>query len=354
MREERIELIKQIEELRGSRLISYICSDRQGAEASIGEDAVRPMYDNIRSLNNPQKIDLFLYSRGGAVQVPWRIITMLREYCEELNVLIPFRAHSAATLIAMGCDNIVMGKKGELGPIDPSLDRITQGGGTVIQEQIPVEDIMAFVGFLKDKAGLGDQSAIAENIKILAEKLTPWILGSMYRTHSHIRMVARKLLSCHEDRLDDQRVNLIVEALSEKIYLHGHGIARNEAIELGLPIKKPDATIEELMWKLLEYYEDVMTMRKPIDPDAMMGEDNDEYKASVILAMIESQEITWTFRPTFVYRRIRQAPAQVTINLNLGVSLPQGLDPALVPQEVIQQLVQQIQNSVPDPPSAGD
>ncbi|MBU0734226.1 MAG: hypothetical protein KKG10_08760, partial [Proteobacteria bacterium] len=46
---------------------------------------------------------------------------MLREFCEKLAVLVPFRAHSAGTTLALGADEIVMGPLGELGPVDPSV-----------------------------------------------------------------------------------------------------------------------------------------------------------------------------------------------------------------------------------------
>ena len=101
-REKRIQLIRAIEDMRNSFVITYMCGDRRGAPpAQISEDAIRPMYDHIRDLPKSSKIDLFLYSRGGAVEVPWRMITMLREHCQNLGVLIPYRAHSAATLMAL-------------------------------------------------------------------------------------------------------------------------------------------------------------------------------------------------------------------------------------------------------------
>jgi len=343
----RSKLIQQIESARKSRVLTYVCSDRQGAPAQIGEDAVRPMYDHVLKIGETAKIDLFLYSRGGAVEVPWKIISMLREYCEELGVLIPYRAHSAATMIALGCDEIVMGCKGELGPIDPALSRITQDGGTAMEEQIRVEDVMSFVGFLKDKAGLGDQTALANNISILAEKLTPQLLGSIYRTHSHIRMVARKLLTSRKERIDDQKIALIIESLAEKTYLHGHGIARKEAKELGLPIVQPTAEIEAAMWALLEQYELALNMTAPIDPDSILGKTQDETEEPVSLAMIESRELSSSFGGLLAFQRLRQVPPQVTINFNFGVTLPPGIDPATVPQEIINQLVRQAQNDLP-------
>ena len=49
-----------------------------------------------------RKIDLFLYSRGGEINVPWSLVSMARQFLGDrpLGVLIPFRAHSGATLLA--------------------------------------------------------------------------------------------------------------------------------------------------------------------------------------------------------------------------------------------------------------
>jgi hypothetical protein len=343
----RVELITEIGRARGSKVLTYICSDRSGAAAQIGDDAVRPMYDVVQAIGKVPKIDLYLYSRGGAVEVPWRIITMLREYGKRVSVLIPYRAHSAATLIALGGDEIVMGSKAELGPIDPALNRINQDSGTPVQEEIRVEDIMSYIGFLKDKAGLGDQSALATNVGILGQKLPPWVLGSIYRTHSHIRMVARKLLGCHVSRIDEQKMSLIVESLAEKTYLHGHAIGRAEAEDLGLPIVKPDDALEDLMWTLMVEYESAMDMRNPINAEALLGDALDEWEDQLLMALIESSTESWGFRAKLKLKKVRQAPPQIAVNLNLNVGLPAGIDPQLVPQEIVRQLVEQVQRSVP-------
>jgi ClpP class serine protease len=87
------------------------------------------------SLNNGQnvdQIDLYLYSIGGALEAPWQIISTIRQFCKKLNILIPYKAYSAATLVAIGADKILMGRKGELGPIDPQM--IAQSTATRRQE----------------------------------------------------------------------------------------------------------------------------------------------------------------------------------------------------------------------------
>lgn len=347
-RADREQLIRKIEELRRSRVLAYICSDRPGAAAQIGEDAVRPMYDHVRQIGHVERIDLYLYSRGGAVEVPWRIVSMLREHCDRLGVLIPYRAQSAATLMALGCDQVVMGAKAELGPIDPAFSFVKNESGTAVQEEIRVEDVMAYVEFLREKASLTDAAGLAANVRVLPEKLAPWTIGSIYRTHAHIRAVARKMLSTHKDRVEDERIDAIVETLAEKIYSHGHAIARTEAEQLGLRVVRPSEDLEDAMWRLLEAYEAMMKMRQPLDHDTILGPAADEAEEMVTLAAIESVPSTWAFQGTLRLRRVRGAPASVNINLNLGVQLPPGIDPAAVPQEIVNQLVQQVQQRVPD------
>jgi len=116
----RKEIIRQIQSMRSSKVIAYVTGDRQPITSVIAEDAVRPLYEHLLSIGKNEKIDLFLYSRGGDVSVPWRIVSMFREFCDKFSILVPYKAYSAATLISLGADKIIMGKKAELSPIDPN------------------------------------------------------------------------------------------------------------------------------------------------------------------------------------------------------------------------------------------
>jgi len=127
-RERRKSIIREIEKKRDSKVITYVTSDRPNLSAHIAGDVVSLIHEHILAVKKEErnKLDLFIYSRGGQSDVPWTIVSMFREYSEEgsFSVLIPYRAHSAATVIALGADEIVMTKKAELGPID-----ITMGSG---------------------------------------------------------------------------------------------------------------------------------------------------------------------------------------------------------------------------------
>ena len=149
----RLDLIEGIERERESRVITYFCGDRPGAPSQIALDAIRPMYDHLKSMGHVNQLDLYLYGRGGILEVPWRMVTMLRGFCDTFSVIIPYKAYSANSLISLGADKCTMGEKGELSPIDPQLHMRAPPGSQPIQipQVIGVEDIYAYLRFIKER-----------------------------------------------------------------------------------------------------------------------------------------------------------------------------------------------------------
>ncbi|TLZ39964.1 MAG: hypothetical protein E6K23_11425, partial [Gammaproteobacteria bacterium] len=121
--EARRALINRIQELRGSRVICFLTSLRQNVPGLIAEDQVRVFFEHLQLLpERPvEKLDIFLVSNGGQSTVPWRLTALFREFGSSIGVLVPYRAYSAATMVALGADEIVMHPFGELGPIDPTV-----------------------------------------------------------------------------------------------------------------------------------------------------------------------------------------------------------------------------------------
>jgi hypothetical protein len=291
-------------------------------------------------------------TRGGDVSVPWRIVTMFREFCDEFSVLIPYKAHSAGTMIALGADRIIMSKKAELSPIDPTLVRAVIGEATVPPPEISVEDVSSYISFMRERANITDQSALAQVVSQLASHLTPLTLGSVNRQYSHIRIVARKLLTSRKEKVEEGRIGNIIEALTEKMYSHGHAIGRREATDLGLPCDNPDTNIETLIWNLYQEYEQLLQLTKPIDPEELLTRENkEEYSIDNIpLAIIESIPKLDIFELSSVFRRKRQVPPNPQININMNLGLPPGIDPTKLPQnfqQIVQQLMGQIAQAIP-------
>jgi Serine dehydrogenase proteinase len=348
-RPERRALIERIEQQRASRVVTYVTSDRPPAPAQIGDDALRPLYDHLRELGHVERLDLFIYSRGGAIDVPWRMVTALRQASDEWNILVPFRANSAATLIALGADNIVLGHQGELGPIDPimSLQRVvTQPGGaqTILQEQVSVEDVMAYTRFIRDRANLSDQSALADALGKLAERMDAVALGNVYRTHLHIRDVARRTLLSRKSPPSEQALSVIVETLAERVYAHGHAIGFKEADALGLPVVAADDQLDTAMWELLNDYETEMRLLQPLDPVSAIGQ-TDRYQEDAMIAVVESVWALHGFVGRVEVQGRRQMPPNLSVTLNMNLQLPQNMNPAQAPQ-ALQTMLQQAQQSM--------
>lgn len=353
-RDARKELISSIEKLRGSRVLAYVTGDRQPAPAQIGDDAIRPIYEQLRELGRVDKLDLFVYSRGGAIDVPWRIASALREASDEWNILVPFRANSAATLLALGADSIVMGRHGELGPIDPIIDVrrfVAQPGGqgTFVQDKINVEDLMSYVRFVTERAGLSDQSALAQGLAKLTERIDAVTLGNAYRTHSHIRDVARRMLLSRKKPASEQAMGTIIETLAERVYAHGHAISLKDAQEMGLPAELAPAELDETMWKLLQEYEGEMKLLQPIDPIVAIADSDLYTEDDAVIAVVESGSAAHEFTGSIEIRAKRQTPASLNVNLNLTAQLPASLPSQQQPaalQQLLQQVMQQLQQAL--------
>jgi ClpP class serine protease len=150
--EQRIELYKKLEEHRGHPLIVYVTSDRQNSSGQISGDSVRELLTQLHAVpENISSLDLLVVSQGGDPTVAWRIVSLIREQVTSFNVLIPQAAYSAATLIALGADEIVMHPHGNLGPTDPQISgpRL-DGSGTI---NFGSEDLGAFLKFAKEEVG---------------------------------------------------------------------------------------------------------------------------------------------------------------------------------------------------------
>jgi ATP-dependent protease ClpP protease subunit len=83
---------------------------------------VLPFANMLKSIGQVGKLDLIVVSPGGDGTVAETILHLCRKYCDnQFRVAIPAFAKSAATLMALGADEIVMGESSEIGPIDAQV-----------------------------------------------------------------------------------------------------------------------------------------------------------------------------------------------------------------------------------------
>lgn len=269
-------LISKIGEKRNSKVITYILSDRPSGGPSVDLNlAMEPtalswIHDALRSVGVSNQVDLFVYTRGGAIDIVWPIVSLIREYAKDrFCAIIPFKAHSAGTLLCMAADNIIMGKAAEMTSVDPTTgnafnpaDEIEQGK----RKGISVEDLTAYFAFLREneKVKLNEPEHIFAAFTQLTNQLHPIALGHVQRVHTQIRFLAEKLLNSHKEPIEEEAAKSVVKTLTEKLYSHTQAINRNDARDLfGDCIVFPDEEEELLIWTLFEEYSEALQLKTP-------------------------------------------------------------------------------------------
>src|SRR3989344_707576 len=306
-------LIQQIEGLRRSRVVTYLTSDRPGpVNARVAMDIIPVVSHQLRAIGKTPNIDLFLYSTGGDTMVPWRLVSMAREYCDKFSVLVPYKAHSAATMIALGADEIVMSDLSELSPIDPSTANVFNPQDPQnAQNKIPisVEDVMAYFDLAKNKFGIKNDEELAKIFNKFVEsnpQIHPLALGNINRTHNLIRILAKRLLKSHKTPMKEDETDKIVDYFTEKLYSHQYFIGRKEAKEdLGLKnVVSADEALTKAMTELYEAYQQEMGLGIGVwSPENELGLNVSQNKKDYKIANIESAELSNHFNLSIDYKR---------------------------------------------------
>lgn len=327
------QLIQQIEGLRGSRVITYLTSDRQGPiNARVAMDIIPVISKQLQTIRKTESIDLFLYSTGGDTMVPWRLVSMIREYCDKFSVLVPYKAHSAATMIALGADEIVMSDLSELSPIDPSTANVFNPQDPQNpQNKIPisVEDVMAYFDLAKNKFGIKNDEELSRIFNKFVEanpQIHPLALGNVNRIHNLIRILAKRLLKSHKTPMKEEEIEKLVDYFTEKLYSHQYFIGRKEAREdLGLKTAQfADGLLSKVMTDLYEEYKREMDLSTLWNPENELGMNTMQNRKDYKIAFIESRQLSNRFELSIEYKKQQ---------VNMVQQTPQG--PIQIPQEQV-------------------
>lgn len=209
----RFRLIRKIEQMRGSRVITLI--HRQETMSLLGFPIMRyiTIQDSeevlraIKMTDDDVPIDLILHTPGGLVLAAEQIAHALANHKAKVTVFIPHYAMSGGTLLALAADEIVMDENAVLGPVDPQLG------------EYPAASILKVLE-MKDRNEIDDDTLILADI---AQKAI-----------NQVRNCVKTLLL--KKGMDEAKAEQITEALVMGHWTHDYPITVEEARKLGLPI----------------------------------------------------------------------------------------------------------------------
>src|SRR5262245_59633335 len=87
------------------RLITYWTS----TSGSVCDNDVMALHEVLEKIGRQRHLTLLVKSDGGSGMASLRMVHLLRRYAQRLSVIAPLNCASAATMLALGADTILMG-----------------------------------------------------------------------------------------------------------------------------------------------------------------------------------------------------------------------------------------------------
>jgi Serine dehydrogenase proteinase len=232
-----------------------------------GEDLLRRSTANAiserldRTIGTPPEntqIDLWLDSPGGDAHSAYKIYLDIRNRCKIFRAIVPDYAKSAATLLVLGADEILMGPTAELGPLDAQVEHPDREG-----KFISALDAARAVNYLAELASdltlsagpaflklteLPRSDVMHELLRFMARFLEPMVSKLdpqlVHHARNDLRVAQEYAIRLLHDKYarNPEKVDEaiapedIASTLVSEYPEHGFVISRGEANELGLMI----------------------------------------------------------------------------------------------------------------------
>lgn len=209
----------------------------------------------IDSTKENSSIDLLLNSNGGNIYAAYKMVCLLRSKCAGMRVIIPLYAKSAATLMALGGDEVVLAPYSELGPLDAPMEHPMVEGIrlSALDGVRPLEFLSDFCNTLATEVlglrirrgvGLGRKTSIdlalrfaGEFVKPIVGKLDPLVINMCFRRLQIAERYGRELLTEYMFKDKPNKEELARATIQELVWEypeHGYAICCKEAKRLNL------------------------------------------------------------------------------------------------------------------------
>jgi hypothetical protein len=263
--EQRNALLASIERARGSSVIAYILHDN----AVIADDAIPHLHDKLQAIGRRERIDLLLYARGGAPEVCWRVLNLLRQHCDHLGLIVGHRVQGAASILALGADEIVIGPLSELGGIEaarrhPLMPRDELG------QPVPLSfgELKAALEFLAQYGGEAGEGQEQEGrhrglLAAFLQQIHPIVIGHLHQADRLARQVTRKALLMHMHPEDREKIERIVDLFNGGFHSPLYTVTATELAGMGLHVAEADHDMWAHIWNLVQLYQSALYTDRP-------------------------------------------------------------------------------------------
>ncbi len=213
----------------------------------IHPDVVAPFADAIGDLESDESLDLMLTSIGGDGEIAYRLASMCHGGRADFRVIVVDLAASAATLLALGAESIVMSDVSALGPVDPQI--YVEGWG----DYYPAKDIIEIVESLEGRANQNPQ--VFEYYVALLGEIDALLYQSAVSATRRTQELVPQLVSLRQVAPSADIVDNLTKELQSHAE-HSATIGYNRAREIGLEVEylPPNSQQWSMLWRLHAHY----------------------------------------------------------------------------------------------------
>jgi hypothetical protein len=237
---------------------------------SVCDNDVLAMHDILEAAGPQEKLTLLVKSDGGSGMASLRMIHLLRKYTKRLTVVAPLNCASAATMLALGADTVVMGPLSYLTAVDTSLEHdLSPVDHTNNLVPVSNDEVDRVIRLWKDAVGRRDG---INPYQELYKYVHPLVIGALDRASSLSLMLCREILGYHMKDL--RKADRISRRLNSSYPAHQYPITSREARRLGLDVREIDPALDRLLQELNLLYSE-MGQRAITDFDELNHHDNE-------------------------------------------------------------------------------
>lgn len=230
-------------------------------QAGIAPWALSEVYDFLiklgRHING--NVDVILFSTGGDADAAFHIGKMLHGMTKgTLSFIVPRCATSAATLLTLAGDKILMGPPSELGPIDPQIEI---SPNRFVSARSLRETFDLFLGKIIEHPDLPKPT-----VEALLERLPLTELVGYERLLEHTEELVIDLLKLRMVT-EESKAKQISNKLVRGFKYHGRSITIDDALALGLNVEELPSEQWDLVWKFSKIWETIVLIRAEAGSD---------------------------------------------------------------------------------------
>lgn len=260
------ECIIAIEKLLDGKLITYWNNPR----GAVCHNDVIGFYRLLEEIGYQKNLYILIKSDGGNGRASLRIVNLLRRYCDRLIALVPLECASAATMIALGADEIHMGPMAyltavdtslthDLSPVDKDNDRVS----------VSLDEVKRVINLWKKNSATQSEM---NPYQALFPHVHPLVIGAVDRADSLSLMLCEEILRHHLK--DRDLIKSISMTLNSKYPSHGYPVLINEAREIGLKVTELNGEVNKILLRLNHVYSE-MGQKATTDIDEIHSHGNE-------------------------------------------------------------------------------